>query len=387
MIPISRPLFDEADFAAVVEPLRRGWVVQGPAVREFEQAFSGYTGLARSVAVSSCTTALHVALEALGVGPGDEVIVPAFTWIATANAVRYTGARPVFVDIDLETFTLDVTQLEAAITPRTRAIVPVHLFGFAADLDAILAIARRHELRVVEDAACGFGTRWRGAHVGTFGDAGCFSFHPRKAITTGEGGMVTTTSEVLEARMRSLRDHGANRSSPGSHAFLLPDFDECGFNYRMTELQGALGVSQLRKADAMLAARRHLAARYDDHLDALPWMQRPVQRAHVDHSYQAYVCLFRPEAPTTDNTPQLSAMRNAIMAALDAQGIGTRQGTHSVPHTHYYRMSDPAAAEACPRSGMAEALTMALPLFPGMTDDDVATVVDALDGAFTLAAR
>ena len=195
-IPITKAIFDETDFSIIQEPLRSGWVVQGKFVKQFEDLFSAMTRSPHSVATSSCTTALHIAVAALGLKPGDEVLVPAFTWIATPNCVEYMGARPVFVDVDLRTFNIDVDQIERHITPRTKGIIPVHLFGLAADMTPIMEIAQRHGLWVLEDAACAFDSWYKGKHLGTFGEFGAFSFHPRKAITTGEGGMLTTASDT-----------------------------------------------------------------------------------------------------------------------------------------------------------------------------------------------
>ena len=254
----------EPEIESVLKPLRTGWLVQGPKVREFEQAWSAFTGAEHSIAVTSCTTALHLSLAALGFGPGDEAIVPAFTWISTANVVEHLGGRVVFADIDLTTFNIDPGCIEALITPRTKAILPVHLFGLAADMDAINAIAQRHGLWVVEDAACGFGATLGGRHVGTLGHTGCFSFHPRKAITTGEGGMITTNDAQLAERLRCLRDHGAAISDlqrhMGPRPYLLADHREAGYNQRMTDMQAALGAAQMQRADAIVSERRDLAA-------------------------------------------------------------------------------------------------------------------------------
>jgi len=211
-IPITKPFFDKPELEAVLKPLESGWVVQGPYVKEFEGKFSGFTGARFAVASSSCTAALHIAVAALGLKPGDEVIVPAFTWVSTPNVVEYMGATPVFGDVDLGTFNIDARQVEALITPRTVGIIPVHLFGLCADLDPILALARTHRLWVVEDAACALGARYRGRHAGTFGEMGCFSFHPRKSITTGEGGMITTSREELDRAARGGIGGGSTRS-------------------------------------------------------------------------------------------------------------------------------------------------------------------------------
>ena len=217
-----------------MEPLRSGWLVQGPKVREFEEKWSAFTGAKHSITVTSCTTGLHLSLAALGVQPGDEVIVPVFTWIATANVVEHLGAKVVFCDIDLETFNLDVQQLASLVTAKTKAILPVHLFGMAADMGPVNAFAKQHQLWVVEDAACGFGSRYQGQHVGTLGHTGVFSFHPRKAITTGEGGMITTQDDELAAKLRRLRDHGAAMSDLqrhlGARPYLLADHPDAGYN-------------------------------------------------------------------------------------------------------------------------------------------------------------
>lgn len=386
MIPITKPVFDESDLAMILEPLKSGWVVQGRFVKEFEDRFAAMTKTAHAVATSSCTTALHIAMAALGVKPGDEVLVPAFTWIATPNCVEYMGARPVFVDVDLRTFNIDVQQIERHITPRTRGIIPVHLFGLSADMDPIMAIAREHGLFVVEDAACGFDTWYRGTHVGTIGDIGAFSFHPRKAITTGEGGMITTHSEQLSNLSRTLRDHGASRSDLERHqqtySFLLAEYRHLGFNFRMTDIQGALGVAQMEKAPAIMSSRRSGAARYDDLLRRYDWLELPLRDPDYVHGYQSYVCLFRPEEPSMAAYESLFESRNAIMAALEVKGIITRQGTHAPPHLHYYAEKYGIKPSDFPAAYLAERLSLTLPLYAGMTSDETETVVTELGEEF-----
>ena len=297
-VPIARTSLTEAEIQSVLAPLRSGWLVQGPKVREFEEKWCAFTGARHAIAVTSCTTAMHLSLAALGLQPGDEVIVPAFTWIATANVVEHLGGKVVFCDIDLSTFNLDVTQLAAKITPSTKAILPVHLFGLAADMDPISQFAKQHGLWVVEDAACGFGSRYQGQHVGTFGDTGCFSFHPRKAITTGEGGMITTQDTSLADKLRRLRDHGAAISDLQRHLgprpYLLADHTEAGYNQRMTDIQGALGSAQMDRAADIVAERQHLAANYHRAFAALDWLATPAQPAGYTHGYQSYPCLFQP---------------------------------------------------------------------------------------------
>ena len=347
-VPIARTGLTESEIQSVLEPLRSGWLVQGPKVREFEQAWCAFTGAEHSIAVTSCTTALHLSLAALGFGPGDEAIVPAFTWISTANVVEHLGGKVVFADINLASFNIDPAGIEALITPHTKAILPVHLFGLAAEMEAINAIARRHGLWVVEDSACGFGATVDSRHVGTMGTTGCFSFHPRKAITTGEGGMITTNDANLAQRLRRLRDHGAAMSDLqrhlGSKPYLLADHPDAGYNQRMTDLQASLGVAQMQRADAIVAERRRLAATYDAAFVDLEWLQTPVAPAGFSHGYQSYPCLFEPElvyqALNNGNQQQLSEVRerrNAWMESLQQQGVSTRPATHAVHMLSFYR--------------------------------------------------
>jgi perosamine synthetase len=381
-LPITRPFIGQEELDAVQEPLRSGWLVQGPFVREFEEKFARFTGAEHALAASSCTTALHLSVAALGLKPGDEVIVPAFTWVATANVVEYMGATPVFVDIDLATFNLDVEQLEARLSPRTVGIVPVHLFGLCADMDPIMALARSRGLWVVEDAACALGAQYRGRHAGTMGNAGCFSFHPRKSITTGEGGMVTTADAHLAARVSSLRDHGASRSDFDRHhaasSFLLADYDALGYNYRMTDLQAAVGSVQMDRAGWILDQRRRVAEAYSKRLSGVPWLALPHTPDGLMHGWQAYVCLFRPEPPHLDAVARLHADRNRLMAELEERGIATRPGTHAVTLQGFYRSRYGIRPEDFPNAFVADRLSLALPLFAQMTDDDVDYVTEAL---------
>ena len=257
MIPIGKTYFDEDDLKAVAQPLKDGWVLQGKFVTEFEAVFSKFTESFHSIGVSSCSTALQLVLATYNLKKGDEIILPSFTWIATANAIEYTGAKPVFVDIDLDTFNIDVNKIAEKITSRTKGIIAVHLFGLCADMGAINEIAKKNSLFVIEDAACALGSYYKGKHCGMFGDYGCFSFHPRKSITTGEGGMITTGDLAKDTLCRSLRNHGA--SDKKDLPFLLSDYDNLGYNFRMTDIQGALGVSQMKKIDFLLNERKRIA--------------------------------------------------------------------------------------------------------------------------------
>ena len=386
-IPITKPVFGDEELRAVQLPLESGWVVQGPFVAKFEQRFAEIAGARHAVATSSCSTALHIAVAALGLQPGDEVLVPAFTWISTANVVEYMGARPVFVDVDLATYNVDPAALEAAATERTVGVIPVHLFGLCAELDPVLAFARQHGLWVLEDAACAFGSTYKGAHAGTLGEAGAFSFHPRKSITTGEGGMLTTERDDLDALFRSLRDHGASKSDHARHeepgAFLLSEYRHLGFNYRLTDIQAALGCAQLERAEWILGERRRLAARYDELLEDVQWLRTPEAPEGHEHAYQAYVCLFAPEEPTPANVDELHRRRNGLMERLEREGIATRQGTHAVVLQRYYvdRYSL-RPKEQFFNAYAADQLSLALPLFPQLTESEQLAVAEGLREAF-----
>ena len=385
-IPIARTSLLEVEIQSVLEPLRSGWLVQGPKVREFEEKWSAFTGAEHSIAVTSCTTALHLSLAALGFGPGDEAIVPAFTWISTANVIEHLGGKVVFCDIDLATFNLDVSQLEKLVTPKTKAILPVHLFGLSADMTVILAFAAKHKLFVVEDAACGFGTRYQGKHVGTLGDTGCFSFHPRKAITTGEGGMVTTNNAELAAKLRRLRDHGAAMSDLqrhlGARPYLLADHPDAGYNQRMTDLQAALGSAQMDRAQPIISERQRLAAIYDSAFQGLDWLRTPAKLDGYEHGYQSYPCLFRPELINADSISRVNDMRNAWMDKLQKRGISTRPATHAVHMLSFYREKYGLKPEDFPSAYAANHCSISLPLFHGMTEAEQSYVIGVVVEGF-----
>ena len=379
-VPIARTNLTEAEIQSVLGPLRSGWLVQGPKVREFEEKWSAFTGAKHSIAVTSCTTALHLSLTALGLQPGDEVIVPAFTWIATANVVEHLGATVVFCDIDLATFNFDVNELKQKLTLKTKAIIPVHLFGLAADMTAINQIAKQHGLWVVEDAACGFGSRYHGQHVGTLGDTGCFSFHPRKAITTGEGGMITTQDDALAEKLRRMRDHGAAISDlqrhMGSRPYLLADHPDAGYNQRMTDLQAALGAAQMERADDIIAERQRLAKIYDDAFAGLAWLKSPAHIDGLEHGYQSYPCLFQPEPITVNSVTRINQARNDWMDALQKVGISTRPATHAVHMLTFYRRKYGLKSEDFPKAYAANDCSISLPLFHGMTEAEQVFVIE-----------
>jgi dTDP-4-amino-4,6-dideoxygalactose transaminase len=371
-IPIASPSVGEEEWQALREPLESGWLTQGPKVAEFEAAFAERHRTTHALATTSCTTALHLSLAALGIGSEDEVIVPAFTWVATANAVLYCGAKPVFVDVHPATYNLDPAKLEPAVSGRTRAVIPVHLFGLCSDIDAIRA-ELPEEVAIVEDAACAAGAAYMGRPAGGLGAAGAFSFHPRKSITTGEGGMLTTDDDQVAARADRLRNHGASipeeKRHAGSTPWLMPDIDEVGFNYRMTDLQAAVGLIQLEKLDRFVAERDLWARWYMDELGELGWLRMPAVPDGYDHGWQAFVTVVGEGAPME---------RNQIMEALQERGIGTRPGTHAVPDLGAYRDRMDEDPERFSEALMLERRSLALPLHNRMTEDDYAYVVESL---------
>jgi dTDP-4-amino-4,6-dideoxygalactose transaminase len=373
VIQISLPATGEEEWQACREPLMSGWLTQGPQVGAFEKAFAARHQVPHALAVTSCTTGLHLALAGLGIGPGDEVIVPSFTWVATANVVLHCGATPVFVDVDRATFNLDISQVARHLTPKTRAVIAVHLFGLAADIDALRAVLPP-KVAIVEDAACAAGADLRGRPVGSLGDVAAFSFHPRKSVTTGEGGMVTTRDDALADRMNQLRNHGASISEEQRHhgprPYLLADFNLCGYNYRMTDLQGAVGLVQLRKLDTFIDERARWAAWFAQQLADVPWLTLPKAPAGSRHGWQSYVTYVDPaRAPMA---------RNDIMQKLQEAGVSTRPGTHAVHMLGYYREKFGLRAQDYPGARDCNDQTMAIPLHNRMSAADYEYVVAAI---------
>jgi perosamine synthetase len=371
-IPVARPSFGTEEEAAILESLRSGWVSQGPKVAEFEKRFAAYVGAPHAVAVSSCTTGLHLALVAAGVKAGDEVLCPSLSFIATANSIVYAGAVPVFVDIDKTTFNIDSNRMEAAITPRTKAILVVHQIGLPAHLREIGAIAQRHGLEVIEDAACAIGAEYEGRRIGApYSRMACFSFHPRKILTTGEGGMITTADGEAAERMRRLRQHAMGVSDLARHSsskVLIETYDEIGFNYRMTDLQAALGLVQLQRLDGMLARRRELAARYTARLSALPWMVLPSQPVGMLHNYQSYMVRLLDNAPVS---------RDQLMQSLLDRGVASRRGIMAIHREVPYRSSQWDAR--LPVTNLVTDTAMVLPLFFEMTNDEQDYVMESIE--------
>ncbi len=372
-IQISLPSTGDDEWQATREPLSNGWLTQGPKVAQFEKAFAERHRVPHALATTSCTTALHLILAAMRIGPGDEVIVPSFTWVATANSVLYCGATPVLADVDRHTYNIDPADVARRVTPRTKAVIAVHLFGLAADMDALRA-ALPPGMPIIEDAACAAGASYRGVPAGGLGLAAAFSFHPRKSITTGEGGMFTSRDPELSATADMLRNHGASISEEQRHRgprpYLLAEFNLLGFNYRMTDLQGAVGLVQLGKLDRFIAEREQWARWYMDQLADIPWLRMPSLPEGGQHAWQAFVTYVDPaRAPMP---------RNDIMERLQADGISTRPGTHAIHMLGYYRQRFGCRPDDLPGARDCNDHTMAIPLHNRMVAEDYAYVVERL---------
>jgi len=390
-IPITKTIFGKEEAEAIVKPLETGWVVQGPNVAKFQEMFANFTGAKHAHATTSCTTALHLGLEAMGIGRGDKVIVPSFTYIASANAVEYTGAEVVFCDINLRTFNIDETKLKEIIKNDSsiKAIMPVNLFGLCANMPYIMELAEKYNLKVIEDSACGFDGWIGNRHSGTFGDVGCFSFHPRKSICTGEGGMLITNSDEIANRVSQLKDHGASKSDLQRHkergGSLLPDFTMRGYNYRMTDMQGALGVCQMEKKEYIMSGRREVASRYDTALKDISQLITPFTPKNYKHGYQSYVCIFTDGEDisnlTKEQIDRINIKRNIFMEKLEEKNIATRQGTHAVHTLRYYKDKNSFNDEDFLNSYAGDRLSIALPLYAGMSNEEFEYIISNIKEA------
>jgi perosamine synthetase len=367
-VPITKPALTEEEARAPYDSIKSGWVTQGPKVAEFEKAVAGYVGAKHGIATTSCTTGLHLALASIGVTAGDEVIVPSFTFIASANAILYTGATVVFCEIDPRTFNADPADIEKRITKKTKAIMPVDQIGLACDIGPINDIAKRHGIPVVEDAAPTIGGTYKGRRVGSNAHQTVFSFHPRKVITTGEGGMITTDDDALADRARKLRAHAMSVSDLDRHTAdrpILEEYHELGFNYRMTDIQASIGLVQVRRLDELLAIRVAKADRYGRELADIKKLRTPYTPPYATHTYQSY-CLDL----------DASIDRDDLMARLLQRGIATRRGVMASHLEKVYR--DRVGKVSLPITEQKARSTMLIPLFATMTDEEQTYVIEAL---------
>jgi perosamine synthetase len=369
-VRLTVPVLGDEELKAVQEVLESGYLTQGPKAAEFESAVMQWVGSGHAFATSSCTTALHLALVALDVAPGDEVVVPDFTFPATANVVVQQGALPVVADIDPATFGMTAESLEQVLTERTKAIMPVHAFGLSADMDPIMEVARRHGIPVLEDAACSLGGTYRGRPSGSIGDLGAYSFHPRKIITTGEGGMVVTDDDRLAERLRVLRSHGSVRGRD----FL--SFVDAGFNYRLSDVNAAIGVVQMTRLESLLAARRANAAVLTELLEGIDAVAAPVEPEYAEHTYQSYVVLL-----------DEGIDRDDVIARMRERGVETTLGTYSLQAQPYFQGRADAMRRPAETSARVHRAALTLPLHPLQTREELEQVASTLADVVTLAPR
>ena len=356
-VPLLRPYFDSEELEEIKKVLDSGWVSQGPKVKELEDEIAEYLGVKYAIAVTNCTSALHLALLSIGVKRGDEVLVADFTFPATGHAVLYCRAKPIFVDLDLKTYNMNPEIIEEKITERTKAIIPVHTFGQPAEMDKIMEIAKDHNLKVIEDAACALGAKYKNKYAGTIGDVGCFSFHARKGITTGEGGMVVTNDKNLAEKIRNLSVFGMTSAwdREKSTEFIIPEFTELGYNYKMSDITAAVGVAQLRKLDKIIERKRELAKYWDEKLREIEFIKPPYVSENVKHIYQSYVALV-----------DKCINRNTLIETLMKTGIQTQIGTYASHIQPVYNSN-----QKCPNSLEIFNRSLALPMYYMLTEEDI----------------
>jgi perosamine synthetase len=367
MIPIAKPYLTKKEAKAAYDTILSGWITQGPRVAEFEQKFAAYTRAKYAVAVSNCTTALHLAMIVAGVQSGDEVICPSLSYIATANSIKYVGAKPVFAEINPANYNLDILDAAKRITPKTKAILLVHQIGMPADIDAFTELASKHNLVLIEDAACAAGSAYKSAKIGSHSELVCFSFHPRKVISTGDGGMITTSNEAYYNRLRLLRQHGMSvndRTRHESSKIIFEDHLEVGYNYRLTDIQASVGICQLEKLDWILNKRRKIAAKYHKAFSNIRGIQLPIEKKGYFSNYQSYSVYLKDDCPFS---------RNDIMQKMLDAGISTRRGIMTSHRETAYKeecagLSLPISEKSCDRS-------IILPLYVPMSEEDIEKVI------------
>ncbi len=366
-IPLAKPYFDLEELDEIKKVLNSGWVSQGPKVKELEDKSANYLGVKYAIAVNNCTAALHLALLSIDIKKGDEVLVADFTFPATGHSVLYCGARPVFVDVKLNTYNIDTESIEEKITDKTKAIIPVHTFGQPAEMDEIIKIAKSYNLKVVEDAACAFGAKYMDKYAGTMGDVGCFSFHARKGITTGEGGMAVTDNRTLAEKIRHLSVFGMTSAwdREKSDKFIIPEFTEAGYNYKMSDITAAVGVAQLRKLDKIIERKRELAKYWDEKLENLELIKSPYVSENVKHIYQSYVSIV-----------DKRINRNKLIEILMKKSIQTQIGTYA---SHIQPVYD--FKGECPNSLEIFNSSLALPIYYMLEEKDIDMMATSLKKA------
>lgn len=396
--PVTKPYFTEEEIKLIADSLKSGWVAQGPKVAEFEKKVAAHESIAEGIATTSCTTALHLAMIAQGLGAGMDAIAPAFTFIATENAIVMTGATPVMCDIYRETFNINVDKLRNIVENQyvkkdgklvnkdtgniLWGFVPVHEFGLCCDILEVNKLAKEYDLQIIEDAACALGAKIGDTHQGAFGNTSCISFHPRKSITTGEGGMVMTDDTVAAQRMRELRTHGSTVSAEfrdKNKGFLLPEFNEAGYNYRMTDVQGAMGLAQIKKLDLIIDAKRKGATVYGELISrVLPEFIPPTEPEGYFHTYQSYVCMLDIDYLGIDSIAAGGKYRNILLEKLEDIGIATRQGTHAVHMLGYYKNRFGYVPEDYVNAYACDHLSITLPLYVGITQEDQEYIIETI---------
>lgn len=366
-IPLLRPYFDSDELYEIQKVLDSGWITQGPKVKEFEEKAAEYLGIKYAIAVTNCTCALHLALLSIGIKEGDEVLVADYTFPATGHSVLYCRAKPVFIDIDPATYNMDPVLIEEKITDRTKAIIPVHTFGQPAEMDAIEKIARNHDIKIIEDAACAFGAKYKGEYAGAIGDVGCFSFHARKGITTGEGGMVVTNDKNLAEKIRHLSVFGMTSAwdREKSDKFIIPEFTDVGYNYKMSDITAAVGIAQLKKLEKIIKRKHSLANYWNEKLQEMELIEHPYVSENVRHIYQSYVALI-----------DRRIKRNKIIESLAIKGIQTQIGTYASHVQPVYNSGD-----NCPNSLEIFNTSLALPMYYMLKEEDIDFVAAHLKNA------
>lgn len=368
MIPIAKPYLTADEAQAAYDTILTGWITQGPRVAEFEEKFARYTGAKYAVAVSNCTTALHLAMIVAGIKEGDEVICPSMSYVATANSIKYVGAKPVFAEVDPKTYNLDVVDTERRITPKTKAILLVHQIGMPADIDAFKRLADTYNLKLIEDAACAAGSAYQNSKIGSHSDLVCFSLHPRKVISTGDGGFITTNREDYYQRMKLLRQHGMSVNDRVRHEsakVIFEDHIEVGYNYRMTDIQAAVGIKQLEKLDWIVEERRKIAKQYNEAFADIDFIRLPIEEEGYFSNYQSYSVYLKENCPIS---------RNELMQKMLDAGISTRRGIMTSHRETAYKAE--CEGLSLPVSENAADNSIILPLYIPMSSEDIKKVIE-----------